>query len=257
MKIILAAIKNPDKAFRVLFDIAFSPFDRLDFKPFIVLSRSRTGSNMLISFLNSHPNIRAVEREIFSKLDGQNYGDILARVFAKQPYYIEAKGFKIFYYHPLDDRNEDIWNALVNMENLRVIHLKRRNILRTLVSRKIASLQDVWSTTASIGLDSSKNKAVSFTVQEVEDGIKQTRAWEKEGDEKFRNHPLLLASYEDLVADPIGHFKKITEFLGVGYVRPQTNLKKQNPEKLSDLVSNYDELKSKSQGKEWRQFLED
>ncbi len=71
-----------------------------DFQRFIVLSRSRTGSNMLLSFLNSHPNIHA-EGEVFNRLNGQNYQEILSRVFADQPPRILAKGFKIFYYHPM------------------------------------------------------------------------------------------------------------------------------------------------------------
>jgi LPS sulfotransferase NodH len=116
------------------------------FKEFIVLSRSRTGSNMLISFLNSHPHIQA-EGEIFAKLGSKDPNDILSEVFAKQPLYVKARGFKIFYYHPLDekDKSNELWNALINMNNLQVIHLKRRNLLRTLVSRKIAILQDVWA----------------------------------------------------------------------------------------------------------------
>jgi hypothetical protein len=211
---------------------------------------------MLISFLNNHPNIH-VKGEIFNKLDGKNYKDILAKVFAKQPYNIKAKGFKIFYYHPNDDQFSGIWDDLVSMENLMVIHLKRRNIFRTLISRKIAEFQDVWAVTSSNNNEIGGKKAVTFTVEELQNGFKQTRAWEKGGDEMFKKHALVSVYYEDLVSDPDGALSQITDFLDVQYMRPITDLKKQNPERLRDLVINYDELKAAFSGSEWQPFFED
>mgnify|MGYP006437466411 CR=1 FL=1 len=60
-QVLSQSIKNSKK--RVL-----SIFDHENFTKFIVLSRSRTGSNLLISMLNSHPNISA-EGEKFSRLN--------------------------------------------------------------------------------------------------------------------------------------------------------------------------------------------
>jgi LPS sulfotransferase NodH len=211
---------------------------------------------MLLSFLNSHPNVHA-QGEIFQKLNGRSYEDIFSKAFAKQPYYIRAKGFKIFYYHPLDDESNDIWGDLMNLGNLWVIHLKRRNIFRTLISRKIAGIQDAWEVTSSKRIHTGKEKVVTFTTEELEEGFKQTREWEKGGDEKFSTHPLMSVYYEDLVDDPEGTFGKITDFLGVHYVQPKTNLRKQNPERLRDLVINYDELKSAFSGTEWQSFFEE
>src|SRR5215470_17880833 len=70
------------------------------FTKFIVLSRSRTGSNLLQSLLSSHPEI-VTENEILQRLDGRNPRDIVARAYARQPYFVKAKGFKVFYYHPI------------------------------------------------------------------------------------------------------------------------------------------------------------
>src|SRR5690606_26460474 len=130
-------------------------------RKFIVLSRSRTGSNLLISFLNSHPNIRA-RGEMFARLNGKNCKDVLARGFARQPFYVKATGFKIFYYHPMDDDSGHVWDVLAELDDLRIIHLKRRNILRTLISRKIADTQGVWKA-SSPGMCGIESKAVSFT----------------------------------------------------------------------------------------------
>lgn len=228
-----------------------------DFQRFIVLSRSRTGSNMLLSFLNSHPNIHA-EGEVFNRLNGRSYREILSRVFADQPSRILAKGFKIFYYHPLDDDSCAIWQDLAALDNLRVIHLKRKNILRTLISRKIAGYHDIWVDKATDCNDNvDKRKAVSFSPKELRRGFEQTRQWEASGAQRFAGHPLLSVYYEDLARQPEAVFSKITDFLGVSYARPKTALKKQNPERLRDLLVNYRELKEAFSGTEWQEFFEE
>ena len=227
-----------------------------NFRRFIILSRSRTGSNMLISFLNSHPNVHA-KGEIFNRLNGRNYKEIFAEVYANQPLHIKAKGLKIFYVHPIDDKSNDVWDNLISMNNLWVIHLKRRNILRTLISRKIAGLQDVWSVSSGKSDKNDRNKAVVFTIEELNKGFKQTKEWEKSGDEKFKKHPLISVYYEDLVNNPEGIFASITDFLNVKYEPAKTSLRKQNPEKLRDLMINYSELKKAFSGTEWQEFFEE
>jgi len=227
-----------------------------DFRRFIVLTRSRTGSNMLLSFLNSHPNIYS-EGEVFNRLNGRACKDVLSRVFADQPGHIKAKGFKIFYYHPLDDDSGQIWAELKALQNLHVIHLKRRNIFRTVISRKIAGYHDVWVARSADGHDRGQSKAVSFTKKELGRWFKQTREWEAWGEQQFSSHPLLSIEYEDLVHPPEDTFRKVTDFLGVQYAPPKTTLKRQNPEKLSELVTNYSELKDAFAGTEWQEFFEE
>jgi len=246
----------PRKAIKGIHRGFFHVFGHSDYKRFIILSRSRTGSNLLNSFLNSHPNIHT-EGEVASKLNGRKPKDILARSFGKEPYCIKAKGFKIFYYHPMDDDSKDIWHDLLNMDDLRVVHLKRRNIFRTLISRKIAVLQDVWATDSPARTGDGGKKGVGFTVEELENSFEQTREWENRGDEMFNSHPLVSVCYEDLVSDPESTYRKVTDFLGLQYVHPTTHLKKQNTEKLADLVINYDDLKSAFHETQWEVFFEE
>lgn len=222
-----------------------------------MLSRSRTGSNLLISLLNSHPHIKA-EGEIFSKLNGKNYKEVLAKAFSKQPYFVKAKGFKIFYYHPQDDCSCGIWDELQSMKDLYVIHLKRRNILRTLISRKIAGIQDVWVVRSDRRSSSRKEQTcISFTVDELNEGFRQTREWEDAGHNKFRNHPLLSINYEDLINDRSTIFRELTEFLDVQDTQPKTNLKKQNHRSMKETITNYNQLKLAFVETEWASFFEE
>jgi LPS sulfotransferase NodH len=227
-----------------------------DYRRFIVLSRSRVGSYLLISFLNSHPNVRS-DGEILHRLNGRLAVDIVDAAFRKEPRSVRAKGFKVFYYHPNDDKETKILEYLANMDGLHVLHLKRRNILRTLVSRKIAGSQGVWKTKAAQSAGAPPRKEVSFTLDELERRFARTRAWERWGDELFRDHPMLALHYEDLVADTERVFKGVTEFLGVAYVKPRTSLVRQNPEGLRHLISNYAELEAAFRGTEWESFFDD
>ena len=155
MNSVRRGIKNPKKALAVVSHKLLSAVGNNQYRRFIVLSRSRTGSNLLISLLNSHPHIYT-EREIFGKLSGRNY--------------VKAKGFKIFYYHPLDDDSCSIWDELQSLDDLYVIHLKRRNILRTLLSRKTAGIQDVWSVGSDRHSSCREQISVSFTNCPISEG---------------------------------------------------------------------------------------
>lgn len=226
------------------------------YRKFIILARSRTGSNLLISYLNNHPAIIA-ETEIFRDLQGEKPEQILPKLFRSYPSRIKAVGFKIFYYHPLHTDGTALWKELVGMEDLHIIHLKRRNILRTLISRKIAKQKDKWASFDTESSTLEAIKSVRFEVSELEEGFQQTRQWEEEGDRIFQNHPLLTLYYEDLADSPDETFKKITAFLGLAYQSPKTYFQKQNPEKTSALLANYAELKQSFTGTPWSGFFED
>lgn len=201
---------------RALGSRVLAALGRTRFCRFVVLSRSRTGSNLLVAF--------------------------------------KARGFKLFYYHPLDGGGDALWRDLAAMRDLHVIHLRRRNILRTLVSREIAAAQKVWRQTQP-GATASGDKTVAFAADELAQRFLETRAMERHGEEAFRGHPILPVDYEDLVADPAGTFRAVTAFLGVPARAPRAGLVKQHTEPLQQLVKNYDELKRAFAGTEWEAFF--
>lgn len=249
------AIRNPNAVLFAALNPIFSVFGHRGFRRFIILAQSRTGSNVLVSFLNNHPHVY-VKGEIFGKLSGKNCDRILKKVFSKKPFYVKAAGFKIFYYHPLDDHSGRIWDMLTKMRALHVIHLKRRNLLRMLLSRKIAATAKNYWALSKDRSGQSAEKSVTFTAEELREGFKKTREWENKYEGLFAKHAMLEVYYEDLVGDREHEFKRILDFLGLQYVNPQTHLRKQTPEKTSRLISNYDQLKLEFSGTEWESFFE-
>ncbi len=255
MSLATKAVRRAAQLGRLVAYRTMAGFGHNDYARFIVLTRSRTGSNLLLSFLNAHPEIFA-EGEIFAKLKGRNPLERLNSAFGKQPRHIRAKGFKIFYYHPLDGKAEELWDELTAREDIRVIHLTRQNILRTLLSRKIAGIQDTWTGTRFDAVNA-KSKRVQFTVQELQEGFRQTRTWESAAAARFGRHPVLNVSYEELIADPRQTLIGLFAFLKVRNEEPRTSLRRQNPENLQALILNYEKLKKAFEATPWAVFFED
>jgi LPS sulfotransferase NodH len=213
---------------------------------------------MLIQALNAHPHI-ASQYEIFGELRGDTEEAILNRCFGRQPFYVKAKGFKIFYYHPRDSENSPIWDMLADMEDLLVIHLKRKNLLHAEVSSRIAYTTGVYGVRSKKEFSSYQEKIsqVHFSHQDLLRLFKQNRDWERAGAELFADHPMIELNYEDMVGEFDSEYRRVLEFLGIEYHPPRTDFKKQRTKSMRDLVDSYDELKSSFAGTEWEEFFDD
>jgi LPS sulfotransferase NodH len=231
-------------------------FGHAAYTRFLLLTRSRTGSSMLMSFLRAHPQVE-VYGEHFSRLDGRPYQEMLAEVFSPHPRQIKAVGFKIFYNQPFDEPESELWQALSARKDLRVLHLTRRNFLRTYVSRKIAEEQDVWSIRGA-KVDA-RLEAPVFRVEpdELRSAYAKTRRLQESRLRLFADQQVLALTYEDLVSQPAAEFRRITDFLALAERPPQTTLKRQNTRKLSDIIINYAELRESMIGSELAAFFDD
>jgi LPS sulfotransferase NodH len=191
-------------------------------------------------------------------LDGRDYKTILNNTFSRQPFYIKAAGFKLMYTHPLDDPSSRLWQDLIDMNGLHVIHMKRKNILRSVISHRIAKKQGIWYSMGEDPKTVDKGKPV-FTREELENSFQQTVEWQDKGTQMFQGHPILDVYYEDLTGNVTAEFNRITDFFNLRPARAETILKKQNPEKLSDLIGNYAdaELKEAFAGTQWSSYFND
>jgi LPS sulfotransferase NodH len=255
---IAKALREPRKALSILLHRGFAPFGHHKYKKFIVLTRDRTGSNMLIQSLNAHFNISS-DYEIFGKLHGETEATILDRCFSKQPFYIKAKGFKIFYYHPQDAENSPIWDMLASDQDLHVIHLKRRNLLHVEVSSRVAYTTGVYGVRSNKENTAYQDKLapVEFTHEDLLRLFKQNFDWEDTGTERFKGHQKIDVSYEDMVENLDGEYGRVLAFLGIKYRPPRTDFKKQRTKNMRDLVTDYDSLKAGFANTEWESFFDD
>ncbi len=266
---------------------------------FIVLSGPRTGSHMVAQALNSHPQIVCF-REVFNlRLDSIEYGvegydaydakDIALRkaeplrfldekIWCEKPSEVLAVGFKFHY--------RDNWDApgvlgrLTDDKDVRVVHLRRRNVVRALVSLKLAERTGVWlqegrsKVTRKNLLRAMRHPArawrrvarllarphgastlatgrpprarVRVSPKECYEYIVKTSIILANFEKRFEEHPTFALDYEDV----------LEEFLGVPVAQLLVTMRRQNPEPLSDLIENYDELYAAFQDSEYAELFD-
>lgn len=266
------------------------------YRRFIILSGPRTGSHMLAQGLHSHPNVVCF-REVFNgRLDFIQYGVegyddfsdadqairkrdpvgfLQARVFRDWPEEVRAVGFKFHYTHHWGF--EGLLDHLSGDRDLHVVHLQRRNALRSLVSLKMAERTGAWlednrpKVTASNAVRALRYPAkaarrlsralrrapaavlpakprVRIERDELVEHILSDAMRRENHLALYRDHPIFEVRYEDLVAKRDTTFAEVFRFLGVPPARVAISLRQQNPEPLRDLIENYDELRASFEG---------
>lgn len=234
---------------------------------FIILCRGRVGSNLLTSYLNSHPNI-LVHGEIFSRsaqnkqqalMDADPIAYLSKVAYRPYPDDVKCVGFKMFYAHArkASDATNGIWQHLMADKGIKVIHMTRTNILRSHLSRTIAAKTAKWTQAGSINSVATEDKRTKLDFEECERSFRRTVRWQQEAAAAFADHDLLHVTYEEVAADPAGTLARIQTFLGVSNVNLSSFHTRQNPEPLSELIENYADLKEKFSTTQWAPFFDD
>lgn len=179
---------------------------------FAVVGDARTGSTMVVHGLNDHPEIVCF-REVFNFLqefvdywvEGRDpnvaselelrqndpAGFLKECVFNEHPAGTKAVGFKILYKHVVGNRA--VLPLLVGDNDLKIIHIKRRNLLRVMISTKIAQHTGRW-----VELDHRPQPLPVPTVADLLDALTHPRrAWRKanEGYRRWRPVPAETGPY--------------------------------------------------------------
>lgn len=251
----------------------------LEYVRFIILGRRRTGSTLLRGLLSSHRQIISLG-EIFQKyphvdlqlplyresksLLSLGLSDPIefleTKVFRKYPRLISAVGFKIFYNHAQNEHWKSVWEHLKSQKDLKVIHMKRKNILRTILSTKVAA-RLAGTRHAGTWIDISRppedNSELFLDYEECLRRFTRIRENERAHDILFGNHHKMEVFYETLSGDYHREMKRIQEFLGVNHeaVKPITYKRASQP--LHKAISNYFELKERFKETPWEEFFDD
>lgn len=249
-----------------------------DYVRFIILGRSRTGSNMLKSALDGHSRM-IVYGELFRKPGmigwdrwpyvGPVYGQsrrlvslaerhpirfLDKHIFRSYTVPVDAVGFKMFYYYAHRSAWEQIWTWLEEDQQIHVLHLKRRNALRTFLSHVRAERTEHWISQPG---EKQELPRCSLDADACESFFRKTREWEQEYDQRFSSHPKLDLYYEDLVADFGTELARVQSFLGVPGEQTPPRTRKQSGLPLSEAILNYDELRTRFLGTPWATYFEE
>lgn len=234
--------------------------------PFLVICNARTGSNFLLWLLVSHPRILHIgepfgayqlEREwVISRIREIGTVGYLQERFARKGNE-QAVAFKLLYPH-LEAKHAEKWdisdlpalhNYLVGTSAIKVIHLKRRSKLESLISLRLAEITKQF-----VLFNPNKRTddlQIELTPEDCETEFAKVAEWERHYDALFAHHPMLEVCYEDLYADTKNQGKRILGFLGVKQSRLQEQTVKQNTRPPHEVVTNYAALKAHFAGTIW------
>ena len=238
----------------------------------VILTTRRSGSTFLVECLRSHPEIECAS-EI---LNGQPDDPVpafrgpwryvkkwsrIARTGAWMParwldaYYqrgsAKVRCFKAMYEQltrPFALR------YVVKNEDIRVIHLRRHNLLKAHISALLMNKREELQATA-------PTEAVWIHVDPARAirSMRKARARYERFDRAFARHQRLQVAYESLFdgkyldADTC---RRVCDFLGVAQHRMESRIVKLNPESLRDMVTNYDELAAEVSRTEFADLLD-
>lgn len=244
---------------RTLLRNALSICGTKNYTRFVIVTRSRTGSNLLCSTLNSSVHIVSFGEE-FRQLGMEDFRNKLDFVFGKQPFFVQSVGFKLFYYHPIDRECPELWDKLAGDKHLRIIHLTRSNLLNVAVSRKLAEKTDRWMQANDSKRSDFKTRTIDplihFEIDELEEVFHSTKSFESEARDRFKDHAVLEVTYEDLADDPVRICNSIATFVGSRPHKWHIRLSKQQNRPLQDIIVNFHELSQHFSKTQWAPFFD-
>lgn len=241
----------------------------LDYTRYICVGNPRTGSTLLMRSLNNHEHIIGYG-EIVKNFDRypaayHEFGNseslfrrdpvrfLETKVFRKYPAAVDAVGFKIFYHHAPRETawGSAVWEYLLGQGDLKILHLKRRNLLKTLLSKKQAGRTGEYiKYSASAGPE-----PVRLDPDEAAAFFEQMRVGEAQYDALLAGHELIEVVYEELTRNYAAQMRRIQEFLGVAAEDVDPGTRKRPSHSLSSQIENYYELKERFQSTTWSAFF--
>ena len=220
---------------------------------FAIVGNARTGSNYLLDGLKTSPAVR-MYHEIFAAHNrevGKDFEKTLSTMFQNESKSTRLVGFKVFYNHLADQE----WEKLAALQDLKVIHLTRRNRLRTVISLEIAFKTGRWTRSGKSG--ASQAKRVTLDPLKLVQQIERIEAGEAATRLRFCDRTILEVVYEELIRSPHEVFSSVGAYLGVAGIDPgKIRLKRQNPESLGELIVNYNEVEAVLKTTRFADYLE-
>lgn len=255
---------------------------------FCIYTRGRSGSTAITEELNNHPQLtcygevfrpdpikwvtRAYEKygKDYPKLtnspdrvlpykffvDGKPEDPITRHGFASYLAFLESEaetpgvGWKFISNVPGDD-----YFGHCAANDVRVIYLRRRNMLRQAVSALIANETGVYN---SKNYEPQQGRKFEIEPRKVNSRIRMAQSNYQSDDEAMQAVGLrsIVVYYEDWVDDRAGFFASLGEFLDVEHALPDpSTYAVTTPEPLEELLSNYEAVSEGVRKAGFGQFL--
>lgn len=222
--------------------------------PFVIAADLRTGSTLLSTSLQHHPEIRCYgelfHTEDFPDNQLEQYDrhhldarEVIQKAFAPEGY--KAIGFRSMVFLPFPSRPgwADVWERLSEMENLHVIYLTRKDHLAQYASLLVAQETGIFHPPPDDPILKPENRpTITITPEELTWWIEEREKLYTRRREQLRGKPSFELEYECLIADWTEVMHEVQEFLGVTPTALEKMKDKQERRPLSAIITNFDEL---------------
>lgn len=249
---------------------------------FVILGTQRTGTTLIRTSLDSHPDILCcgevfnLGRKPYRNDDGywkysrsnvyqrirsgltprKVTSEYLQQLYAKQPY--SAVGFKFMLSHSI--AKPYILQILLQ-HKVKAILVIRRNALKTMISRKVAAASGVYHVSRTLSARSAVQKWSGQKIQldcdslltDLRDIVAEADIWRSLVGQSLELRELV---YEEYLQDQDEESRQLQYFLDLDPKPLKSDLKKVNPDKLDQLIINFEEVQRTLQSTEFGEFLD-
>lgn len=222
---------------------------------FVVYGAARTGTDMLCTALNRHPDIQCFleifNRECFPLTRG-NAENTLRVVWdmVKEPVW----GFKVLHYQGRG-KYKDFWNFTTGTKG---ILIRRENLLARFVSEQIARKDRRWNTDNEKEAERLRNDESRRVAVNIPQFLESAKRLTKESDEaRERFDKWIEITYEELIDDYDGNMKRILRFLEVDDTTIPQPIKYKVGRPLHKAITNYMQVWWALRGTGYEKFLDD
>ena len=185
------------------------------------------GTDAYAAFLS-----RNIKRRFLHYLSRGRSIDAYLTDFFSSIHNVDAAGFKLMY----NQIDLNIKNWLFR-QNISIIHLVRRNILKTILSREAKSVRGIAHITNEQTVE---NIELTLDVRKLVRRISKLERQIQFHTHRYSTLPYLEVAYEEFVSDPRTTSHNIFRFLNVPVIDDLTmSLKKINPDSPEMLIENF------------------
>ncbi|MEL6719522.1 MAG: hypothetical protein AAFP82_12465 [Bacteroidota bacterium] len=213
-------------------------------RKFVIFTSGRSGSTLLVDLLNSSPEIQCDDELLKRRVA---FPISLVRSFERQSEK-DIYGFKLLSYQLLNVQTgikdkQAFLDKLIHQEGYQLIHLSRQNKAKQALSIIYAFYRGQWHNQE--GSKQKEAKRFELNPSTYLHFLEELKVLEEFEQSMVRHYDHLSLTYEQDLRQPAHYAKsmeRVSDFLNVEIARPETNLKKVTPSKLSDMISNQEAL---------------
>jgi LPS sulfotransferase NodH len=165
---------------------------------------------------------------------------------------IRAVGFKLMYTQAKYGRASRVWTWLSGNPNVKIIHLKRTNLLASYVSMLLTVKTHLFMATSAAQVHPTR---LTINPEDCRKYFIVVSAQQQYYDHFFQNNDMLSVTYENLASNREKQTSAMLLFLKLPQTQLTSSLIKLNSSPLSYTIKNYKSLKQRFQKTEWSRFF--